>query len=194
MCVGPLPKRWKLYKYSKSYWGRLSVRLHLWDRVLRYSLSVWWVFHWMKVTNVKLPCLNVEHVKHFLLLMWSKLNVFIFFFFVGCNSTLETLEHDVLLSTGYSLTLNNIDTPEPYTGVPNGNISDTGSIILNNVRSYADPLFGELSFKISGASSVEIMVTLQDGTDKTATVRNGYKTKILKCNHSFIMMYKLVWN
>ena len=96
------------------------------------------------------------------------------------------MKHDALLPTGYSLTLNNIDTLEPYTGVPNGNISDTGSIILdlNHERSYADSLFGELSFTISGASNVEIMVTLQDGTDKTATVRNDYKTKILKCNLS----------
>lgn len=96
------------------------------------------------------------------------------------------MKHDALLPTGYSLTLNNIDTLEPYTGVPNGNISDTGSIILdlNHERSYADSLFGELSFTISGASSAEIMVKLQDGTDKTATVRNDYKTNILKCNLS----------
>ena len=94
------------------------------------------------------------------------------------------MEHNALLPTGYSLTLNNIDTLEPYTGVPNGNISDTGSIILNHEKSYANSLFGELSFTISGASSVEIMVTLQDGTDKTATVRNGYKTKIWKYKQS----------
>ena len=90
---------------------------------------------------------------------------------------METLEHDALLPTGYSLTLNNIDTLEPYTGVPNGNISDTGSIIVNHEGHYADSLFGELSFTTSGASSVEIMVTLQDGTDKTATVKMDIKPR-----------------
>ena len=105
--------------------------------------------------------------------------------FTGCNSTLDTVQHDTPIPNGYNVALQQVETAAEYTGVPDGQISaDDGSITLFHERSGTLIRFGELMFNTTGAESVQITATLEDGASIVATV-NKDTSSLSVCKFPF---------